>query len=78
MREEFFVELEMFRERIPTIYHSDSNVRLKHFTPAQARGVASGTVLATGQVAVSISGKRPALAWHRRVADRILEGQAEC
>jgi hypothetical protein len=37
MREEFFVELELFRDGIPTIYHADSNLRLKHLEPAQAR-----------------------------------------
>jgi hypothetical protein len=37
MREEFFVELELFRDLIPSIYHADSNLRLKHFRPDQAR-----------------------------------------
>jgi hypothetical protein len=37
MREEFFVELELFRDRIPAIYHADSNLRLKRLQLAQAR-----------------------------------------
>jgi uncharacterized protein (TIGR00369 family) len=34
-----------------------------HFAQAQARGAASGKVVATGQVAVSIAGERPGVPW---------------
>jgi SIR2-like domain len=36
MREEFFVELDMFRDEIPDIFHEDSNLRLRWFHPEQA------------------------------------------
>jgi hypothetical protein len=36
MREEFFVELDMFRDEIPDIFHEDSNLRLRWFDPEQA------------------------------------------
>jgi uncharacterized protein (TIGR00369 family) len=35
-----------------------------HFAEVQARGTASGKLVATGQVAVSISGERPGAPWH--------------
>ena len=37
MREDFYVELDAFRDAIPTIFHNDSNLRLRWFDPAQAR-----------------------------------------
>lgn len=37
MREEFFVEMDVFRDEIPSIFHSDSNLRLRWFTGDQAR-----------------------------------------
>ena len=37
MREEWFVEMDMFRDEIPRIYHNDSNLRLLWFDENQAR-----------------------------------------
>jgi len=37
MREDFYVELDAFRDDIPTIFHNDSNVRLRWFERDQAR-----------------------------------------
>jgi hypothetical protein len=37
MREEFFVEMDVFRDDIPTIFHNESNLRLRPFSPDQAR-----------------------------------------
>ncbi|HKH47348.1 MAG TPA: SIR2 family protein [Thermoanaerobaculia bacterium] len=37
LREEFFHEMNEFREEIPTIFHSDSNLRLHWFDEDQAR-----------------------------------------
>jgi hypothetical protein len=37
MREEFFVDLNAFREEIPTIFHNDSNLQLGWFGEQQAR-----------------------------------------
>jgi hypothetical protein len=37
MREEWFVEMGIFREEIPRIYHNDSNLRLLWFDENQAR-----------------------------------------
>jgi hypothetical protein len=37
MREEFFVEMNAFRDEIPSIFHNDSNLRLRWFNLAQAR-----------------------------------------
>lgn len=37
MREEWFVEMDMFRDEIPKIYHNDSNLRLLWFDENQAR-----------------------------------------
>ena len=37
MREEFFHEMNEFREQIPTIFHNDSNLRLRWFDDDQAR-----------------------------------------
>jgi hypothetical protein len=37
MREEFFVEMDAFRDEIPTIFHNDSNLRLRWFDLGQAR-----------------------------------------
>ena len=39
MREEWFVEMDHFRDEIPTIFHNDSNLRLRPFDARQA-GVA--------------------------------------
>ena len=38
-REEFFVEMEAFRNEIPSIFQNESNLRLKWFTKEQARDV---------------------------------------
>ena len=40
--------------------------RSVHFAQAQACGAVSGKVVATGQVAVSISGERPGVPWQAR------------
>jgi len=40
--------------------------RSVHFAQAQACGTISGKVVATGQVAVSISGERPGVPWQAR------------
>ena len=37
MREDFYVELDAFRDEIPTIFHNDSNLRLRWFEREQAR-----------------------------------------
>ena len=37
MREEWFVEMDIFRDEIPRIYHNDSNLRLLWFDKNQAR-----------------------------------------
>ena len=37
MREEFFVEMDAFRDSIPTIFHNESNLRLRPFNREQAR-----------------------------------------
>ena len=37
MREEWFVEMDIFRDEIPKIYHNDSNLRLLWFDENQAR-----------------------------------------
>ena len=37
MREEFFVEMDAFRDDIPTIFHNETNLRLRHFDASQAR-----------------------------------------
>jgi len=37
MREEWFVEMGLFRDRIPAIFHNDSNLRLRWFDRTQAR-----------------------------------------
>jgi hypothetical protein len=36
MREDFFVEMDAFRQEIPTIFHNDSNLRLGWFDRSQA------------------------------------------
>jgi hypothetical protein len=36
-REEFFIEMDMFRDEIPTIFHNDSNLRLLWLDREQAR-----------------------------------------
>jgi hypothetical protein len=36
MREEYFVEMDAFRDEIPSIFHNDSSVRLRPFDPQQA------------------------------------------
>lgn len=37
MREEYFVEMDAFRDAIPTIFHNESNLRLRPFDEEQAR-----------------------------------------
>lgn len=37
MREEFFIEMDVFRDEIPSIFHYDSNLRLHWFDANQAR-----------------------------------------
>jgi hypothetical protein len=37
MREEWFYELDAFRDTIPTIFHNESNLRLRWFSESQAR-----------------------------------------
>lgn len=37
MREEWFHELDAFRDKIPTIFHNESNLRLRWFDETQAR-----------------------------------------
>jgi hypothetical protein len=37
MREEFFIEMDAFRDEIPSIFHKDSNLRLQWFDADQAR-----------------------------------------
>jgi hypothetical protein len=37
MREEWFYELDAFRDKIPTIFHNESNLRLRWFDEDQAR-----------------------------------------
>lgn len=37
MREEWFVEMDIFRNEIPKIFHNDSNLRLRWFDESQAR-----------------------------------------
>lgn len=37
MRDDFFTEMDLFRDDIPTIFHNDSNLRLRPFTAEQAR-----------------------------------------
>jgi hypothetical protein len=41
-REEFFIELDAFREDIPTIFHNDSNLRLRWLDETQARQAITG------------------------------------
>jgi conflict system STAND superfamily ATPase/SIR2-like protein len=36
MRDDFFTEMDVFRDDIPTIFHNDSNLRLRPFTAEQA------------------------------------------
>lgn len=42
MREEFFVDMDIFRDEIPSIFHYESNLRLKWFDKDQAREVIVG------------------------------------
>ena len=37
MREEFFVEMDAFRDEIPTVFHNECNLRLRGFEKEQAR-----------------------------------------
>ena len=48
MREEFFVEMDTFRERIPTIFHSESNLRLRPFDRERAREALVGPAAVMG------------------------------
>ncbi|HEX4960589.1 MAG TPA: SIR2 family protein [Thermoanaerobaculia bacterium] len=47
MREEFFVELEAFRDEIPNIFHNESNLRLRWFDRDQAREAIVNPALAS-------------------------------
>ena len=42
LREEFLGEMDFFREAIPTIFHADSNLRLRWFERVQARAAITG------------------------------------
>lgn len=42
IREDFYVELDAFRDEIPTIFHNDSNLRLRWFDESQARAAIVG------------------------------------
>jgi hypothetical protein len=44
MREEFLAEMDLFRDDIPEIFHADSNLRLRWFTPEQAKAAITGPV----------------------------------
>jgi hypothetical protein len=48
MREEFFVEMDAFRDKIPTIFHNESNLRLRWFDKGQARDAIERPALAFG------------------------------
>jgi hypothetical protein len=48
LREEFFVDLDAFRDEIPTIFHNDSNLRLRWFEPDQAREAIVGPAREAG------------------------------
>ena len=48
MREEFFVEMGFFRDEIPTIFHNDSNLRLRWFDRSQAREAITKPAAARG------------------------------
>lgn len=37
LREDFFVELDAFRRQVPTIYHNNSNLRLRALSPGASR-----------------------------------------
>ena len=41
-REEFFIDMDAFREEIPTIFHNDSNLRLRWLDKTQARDAIAG------------------------------------
>jgi len=41
MREDFFAQMDMFRDELPTIFHNDSNLRLQWFDLDQARAAIS-------------------------------------
>ena len=57
MREEWFVEMDIFRDEIPKIYHNDSNLRLLWFDENQAREAI----------------KRPAEEYRVRISDETVE-----
>ena len=67
MREEFFVELDLLRDRVPTIYHADSNLRLQHLRPDQVEraivgpGEVAGVTITEDVVAAVVAdlGRRP-------------------
>ncbi len=44
MREEFLAEMDIFRDEIPEIFHAESSLRLRWFTPEQAQAAISGPV----------------------------------
>ena len=70
MREEFFVDMDVFRDRIPTIFHNDSNLRLRWFEHEQARAAIVGPATVAGYEI------DPALA-DRLVLDLVENGRVE-
>jgi hypothetical protein len=48
LREDWFVEMDHFRDEIPTIFHNDSNLRLRWFDKKQAREAIRGPAAAFG------------------------------
>lgn len=69
LREEFFVDLDAFRNQIPTIFHNDSNLRLRWFEPQQAREVIIGAAREGGAEA-----GRDLDQLAERIADDLMEG----
>lgn len=60
MREEWFVEMDIFRDEIPKIFHNDSNLRLRWFNEEQARD------------AIKLPAKEFGVAIEDEVVDRLL------
>jgi hypothetical protein len=48
LREDWFVEMDHFRDEIPTIFHNDSNLRLRWFDQEQARDAIRGPAASFG------------------------------
>jgi len=61
MREEYFVEMDIFREEIPSIFHNESSLRLRPFTRAQALE------------AVVLPAKRRGVKLDKELPDRIVD-----